>query len=104
MEDGVPVREGAAFGVLAREADRDPFAEQRPEREGLSVPPVDSALLEGLSAAVKLALQLRVNGERLRHGQKLLVQRPQRLRGNRRRDLVDGRRRDPLLRVPGAAE
>ena len=46
VQHGVAVRERAALGVLAGEADRDAVDEQRCERERLGVPPVDAALVE----------------------------------------------------------
>ena len=44
VEHEVAVRERAALGVLAREADRDPVLEQRRERERLRLAPVDPAV------------------------------------------------------------
>ena len=45
VEDEVAVREGAALGVLAGHAHGRAVRQQRPEREGLGLGPVDAALL-----------------------------------------------------------
>ena len=53
VEDVVPMRERAALGVLAGEPDRDPFDEERGERERLRLAPVDAAFLERLRAGAR---------------------------------------------------
>ena len=60
VQDGVPVREGPALGVLAGEPDRDALGEQARERERLGLAPVDPALAERLAPALELPQQLRV--------------------------------------------
>ena len=62
------MREGAALGVLAGEADRDALDEQACEGKRLGLAPVDPSLLEGLRPAVELLLQLRMNREAFRRG------------------------------------
>ncbi len=74
VEDEVTVRERAALGVLAGEADRDPLDEQRRERERLGLAPVDAALVERDAATLELPRELRVDGEAVGHAQQLLVQ------------------------------
>ena len=74
VEDVVPVGERAPLGVLAGQADRDPFDEQGRKGERLGLAPVDPALLERLSATVELLRELRVNGEALGHSDELAVE------------------------------
>src|SRR5439155_25318085 len=99
------LRERAALGVLAGEADRDAVDEQRGEGERLGLAPVDPALGERGTAPLELAVELRVDREAVRHAKELLVQRAEPLCRNRGRDapapaaghvLVTSSRRDAL--------
>ena len=93
VEDEMPVREGAALGVLAGEPDRDPLAQQRGERERLGVPPVDAALLERVAAALELACELRVDREARRaRAASCSVSRRRRLRADGGLDVAAGPR------------
>ena len=74
VQDGVPVRERAALGVLAGEPDRDSLDEQRTECESLRLAPVDPAFVDRLEPALQLAHQLRMHREVLRDAQQLIVQ------------------------------
>ena len=82
------VRERAALGVLAGEADRDPLDEQAREGERLGLAPVDPALVERAAPALELLRELRVDGEAVGHAQQLLVQLAQPLGGDGRHDLA----------------
>ena len=61
------MRERAALGVLAGQADRDPLDEQAGEGELLGLAPVDAALVERVAPALELLRELRVDGEALGH-------------------------------------
>ena len=63
VQDEMPVRERAALGVLAGEADRDALDEQARERERLRLAPVDAALVERFDSPLEHLHELRVDGE-----------------------------------------
>ena len=93
VEHEVAVRERAALGVLAGEADRDAVAQQRGERERLGVAPVDAALVERRQAALELALELRVDREPVGDAHQLLGQPAQALLAHGGLDRAPARRR-----------
>ena len=97
VQDRVAVGEGAALGVLARDADRDPLDEQAREGERLGLPPVDPALVHALAPALELLQQLLVPLEAVRHLEQLLVQRLEPLRRDGGDDGAAGVGRDPSL-------
>ncbi len=74
VQDRVAVGERPALGVLAGQTDRNPFLEQGGERESLRVPPVDSALVEGVPPALELLGELRIDVESVRDAKQLLVE------------------------------
>src|SRR6478735_7295477 len=93
----MPVRERAAFGVLAGDADRDPVDEETRERERLRLAPVDSAFLDRSSPPLELRRELRMDRERLGHSQQLLVEDAQLLGRERRRDRGTAAARHPVV-------
>ena len=78
------MREGAALGVLAGDADVDALGQQRAERQRLGVAELDAAALDRLDPLLERLAQLAVDGEAVGDADQLLVQLLQRL-------LVDGR-------------
>src|SRR5579883_3619847 len=65
----MPLRERAALGVLAGQADRMTFNEERAEGERFSGGPINSSAgLDGLAAGVEKPLDRAVDMEGLRHG------------------------------------
>ena len=84
--------EGATLGVLAGEPHRDTVFQKRRVRESLALAPVDAALRDRLVAALELLGQLRVDRERVRNGEELLVQHAQPVGGDSRDDRVARRR------------
>ena len=67
VEDGVAVGEGAAFAILAAEADRRALGEEGAEGESFAEAPVDrAAFFVGGDAAIKEALDFGVNLKRRR--------------------------------------
>ena len=97
VQHRVAVGEGAALCVLSREADGNPFDEQRPERESLRLAPVDPARVDRLQPPFELALELRVDREVIRGTQELVVELAESARGNGRDDTVARGVRDPAL-------
>ena len=93
----MPVRERAALGVLAGEANRDAVDEERRVCERLRLPPVDAALLDRLSPPLELLHQLRVRREPVGGAQQLLVQLAQPVGGDGGVDGGAGRARQPVL-------
>ena len=65
VQHEVAVRERAALGVLARQADRDAVGQQRGERERLGVAPVDAAVADRRPAPLELRPQLGMHREAL---------------------------------------
>src|SRR5207244_7840970 len=89
VQDHVALAEGAALGVLAREADRRAFGQKRGERERLRVRPVDAtSLVEALAPPLELFDELGVDREPLGNAQEFPAQLPQPRRGYYRLDLV----------------
>ena len=88
VEHRVALREGAALGVLARQADRHALHEQRAEGRQLGEAPVDAAVDGHLGAALEQGRELGVDREALGHVDVRLPDGPQRLgrdgRGRRR--------------------
>jgi hypothetical protein len=97
VQDEMTLREGAALGVLSRQANRDAFDEQRCERERFRLAPVDPALLDRLQAALELREQLRVHGEALGDLEQLRVEHDERLARDGRVDLQAVLARDAAL-------
>ncbi len=95
----VAVGERAALGVLAGEADRDPFLQERRERKRLGVSPVDTSLGERLAAPFELAGELRVHVEVVGHREQEGVELRETIRSDPRDDRRSGvRPRDRLGR------
>src|SRR4029077_1049773 len=98
VQDEVTLAERAALRVLSGEPDRGALAQERRERQGLRVGPLDLAVFEGGAAPLELLQELWDAREAVRNLEELLVQRREERRGNRRLGL--GRRRlcagDPL--------
>jgi hypothetical protein len=65
-DDGVPVAEGAAAGVLPGQPDGAALEQQRPEGQRLAERPVDGGVLDHLGALLQLGQQPRVRREPLR--------------------------------------
>ena len=84
VQHEVALRERAALHVLAGEANRDAFDEQRRVRERLGVAPLDPAVDDRIAASLELLRELRVNGESVGRAQQLLVQLDQHVRRRRR--------------------
>ena len=79
------LRERAALGILAGQAHRMAFFEQRAERQRLASRPVDAlAAFDRLGAIVEEALDRLVDVEALRHRGDLLADRLAALRAARR--------------------
>ncbi len=75
VQDEVPVRERAALGVLACEADRRAGDDKAREGEALGLRPVDPAgLAERFAPPLELLHELRMDREPLGYGQELLVE------------------------------
>ena len=80
------MREGAALGVLSREADRNPVLEEGRKGESLGVPPVDTAVSQALAPAIELPCELRVDLESVGHLEQLVAELEQTIGRDRRHD------------------
>ena len=97
VQHRLAMRERAALGVLAGEAHADAVGEQRREGERLGVAPIDAAAVDRVAPARQRALNRRVELERRRPLEQLLVERDE-LLGAHGRLRDRGRRAAPPRR------
>ena len=97
VQDEVAMRERAALGVLAGQANRDALDEQAREGELLRLAPVDPALAERRAPALELAGELRMDGEAFRGLEQLVVQLAEPACSDGGHDVGVRSRRDPAL-------
>src|SRR5262249_14892535 len=100
------LRERAALGVLAGQADRNALGDEARKGEGLGVAPVDAASLQRFGTSLELAEKLRMHCEPFRDADELTVELAKALAGNGRHDSLaeDGRPRVSVIRGAPRAE
>ena len=75
VQHEMPLAEGAALGVLARQADGRALHQQRSERERFGVRPFDPlARRERVAPALELLQQFGMHGEAVRNSEQLVVE------------------------------